>query len=168
MSETHLPLPEACQLAMNAIEADPLEVPSEIQAHLRICPACAEARVLWLAQEEAPQALAPTGYFQHLPGRVLRKLPSRRVTRRQHHPVLWSAAAVIALATGVGGFMAGRANRTPMVEASLPAPTVPDFQVTIPSAPYQNTDNVMSQLSTLTPVEAEALAKKLTAAETKP
>lgn len=167
MSESQA-LPETCQLALRAIEADPLNLPADVLAHVKTCAACAEARVLWVAQEEASPALAPAGYFQSLPNRVLRKLPSRAFSRRQHHPVLWSAAAVIALATGVGGFMAGRANRTPMVEASLPTPVAPEPQVEIPSAPYQNTDDVMSQLSTLTPKEAEALAKKLPTAEAKP
>jgi anti-sigma factor RsiW len=168
MNENLQALPEPCQAALRAIEADALNLPADALAHIKACPACAEARVLWVAQEEAPQALAPAGYFQNLPARVLRKLPQRNLSRRQHHPILWSAAAIIALATGIGGFLAGRANRTPMVEASLPAPVAPETQAELPSVPYQNTDDVMSQLSTLTPQEAEALAKKLPVAEAKP
>lgn len=152
---------ERCQHALKAIEADPLDLPEEVLDHLRTCVACREARVHWLAQEEVPVALAPAGYFEHLPQRVLRKLPARRGPR--HHAFLWLAAAGLALALGVGGYLAGRAQRAPMVEASLDT-TPADLSELLPETPFDEGDEVLSQFSDLSPEEAEAVLQRLDAA----
>ena len=164
MSERLLPIPEPCQHALNAIEADPLELPEDVLAHLRTCLACSEARVHWLAQEEAPAALAPAGYFDQLPQRVLRKLPARRRQFSRHHAILWLAAAGLALAVGVGGYLAGRVQRAPVVEASLDNPPT-DLNELLPEAPFDEGDDVLTQLSDLSPQDAEAVLQRL---ETRP
>ncbi len=160
MSERLLALPEPCQRAMAAIETDPLTLPAEIQAHLRACAACAEARVQWLAQEEAPAALVPAGYFEYLPGRVIRKLPARRLSGVRHHPWFWLAAAGLALALGVGGYLVGRVKQAPMVEANLPNAPV-DATEFISDTPFNESDDPMSQFSNLSPEEANAVLNRL-------
>lgn len=157
MSERLLSIPEPCQQALNAIEADPLELPEDVLAHLLACAACSEARLQWLALEEAPAVLAPAGYFEHLPQRILRKLPSRRLNGSRHHTLLWLAAAGLALALGVGGYLAGRVQRAPMVEASLPT----DLSDLMPETPFDEGDDVLSQLSDLNPKDAEAVLQRL-------
>lgn len=154
-----LPVPEACQLALAAIEADPLTLPAEIQAHLRACPACREARVQWLAQEDTPAVLVPAGYFERLPQRVLRKLPARRP---RHRAILWLAAAGLALALGVGGYLVGRVQQTPLVEASLPR-TSPEAGELIPDMPFEEDADPLSQLSDLSPQDTEAVFQRLDA-----
>lgn len=154
MSEPLLPL---CQQALAAIEADPLNLPEDVLAHLRTCPACNEARVHWLAQEEAPTVLAPAGYFEHLPQRVLRKLPARR---QHHHPILWLAAAGLALALGVGGYLVGRIQQAPLVEASLEDSSM-DLSEFLPEAPFAEEDDVLSQFNELSPEDAEAVLQRL-------
>jgi len=168
MSERLPSLPDICQAALQAIEADPLELTREARLHLQGCPACREARVHWLAQEDAPQALAPSGYFQNLPQRVLRKLPVRASSPRRQHPILWLAAGLLIATATAGGFMAGRVNRTPMMEASLPAPQASEGREVVPVTPFRSEDDVLSQLSTLSPEETEALAKRLDAEAKKP
>lgn len=162
MSDALIPLPEACRAALEAMQADPLELPDGVHQHLRACPACREARIHGLAQEEVPQALAPAGYFQALPQRILRKLPIRTDASRRRLPLLWAAAGLLVAAASLSGFLAGRANRTPMVEASLPAPA-PQVQEVVPSAPFHAGDDVLSDLSNLSPEETEALVKRLEA-----
>lgn len=165
MSEALIPLPEACEAALAAIERDPLDLPPEIRAHLRGCPACAEARVQWLALEDAPQALAPAGYFDRLPARVLRKLPARTGLLHRPHKLLWAAAAVLLMSgVGVGGFWLGKANRNPLVEAALPR-TPGEAQELITDAPFQENEDAMSQLSTLSQEEAEAVLNRLEASQ---
>jgi hypothetical protein len=154
---------ERCQQALNAIEVDPLELPEEVLAHLRTCAMCSEARVHWLAQAEAPAALAPAGYFEQLPARVLRKLPPRRTKALRLHPLLWLAAAGLALALGVGGYLAGRIQRTPLVEASLEK-TSADPGELLPENPLDDGEDVLTQLSDLSPKDAEAVLQRLEAA----
>ena len=154
---------ERCQQALNAIEADPLELPEEVLAHLRTCAACREARVHWLAQEEAPAVLAPAGYFEQLPGRVLRKLPSGRTKATHRHPLLWLAAAGLALALGVGGYLVGRVQRAPVVEASLEK-TPADQGELLPENPLDDGEDVLTQLSDLSPKDAEAVLHRLESA----
>lgn len=149
---------ERCQQALKAIEADPLDLPEDVLAHLRTCVACREARVHWLAQEEVPAALAPAGYFEHLPQRILRKLPARRGSHR--HTFLWLAAAGLALALGVGGYLVGRVQRAPMVEASLES-TPADLSEFLPETPFDEGDEILSQFSDLSPEEAEAVLQRL-------
>ncbi|MDP2877601.1 MAG: hypothetical protein Q8O00_15540 [Holophaga sp.] len=165
MSEAHL-IPNSCQTALTAIEAEPLTLSPEVQTHLRTCAACAEARVQWLALEEAPFALAPAGYFENLPGRIQRKLPSRPNQRPRFGRWMWAAAAVL-LMTGVGitGFWLGRANQQPLVEATLPR-TPSDVQELLPEAPFQDAEDAMAQLSRLSKAEAEAVLNRMDSAKT--
>ncbi len=167
MSE-HLALPENCQAALTAIEADPLDLPEAVQTHLEHCPACAEARVHWLAQEEAPMTLTatPAGYFDRLPERILRKLPARRISPLKRHPALWLAAAALAMTIGIGGFLAGRARSTPMIEASLPSQPTTDNRELQPETLFSESEDPISQLSTLSPEEADAILKRLASAHT--
>jgi len=163
MSEALLSIPKACQRALAAIEEDPLELPAEVLAHLRACPACSEARVQWLALEEAPLALTPAGYFDRLPDRVLRKLPTKPRLLKSHQKWLWaSAAAVLMGGVALGGFWLGHANRKPLVEASLPH-TPSEIQELIPDTPFQESEDAMSKLSNLSPEEAEAVLKRVEA-----
>lgn len=152
------PTLEACTHALEAIEADPLELPLEVEAHLKACSACAEARVLWLAQQEEPSPLAPAGYFDHLPQRVLRKLPPPR-KRWRIHPALLAAAGLLAVALGFGGFWLGRAHRAPVVEATLPK--APAEAAPASEAPFHEGENPYSELKQLSPEEAKALLERL-------
>jgi hypothetical protein len=155
----------SCLEALAAIEIDPLALPPAVEAHLEICAACAEARVAWLALEEAPPAQAPAGYFEHLPGRVLRKLPSRpRLLRK---PLLWALAAGLLMAVGAGGFWLGQANRKPLVEATL-APAPQELPSALPETPFLEGDDVMTQLHQLSPEEAQAAIDRLDPKGAKP
>jgi hypothetical protein len=167
MNDERLSLPEICLQTMEQVQLDPLNLPDPALMHLRRCAACREARVHWLAQEDFPHALAPSDYFDHLPERILRKVPARPI--RRQHPILWIAAGVLAAAASVAGFMAGRANRAPMVEASLPAPsTSTEGREVLPVVPFHSDDDVLSQISTLTPEESADLAKRLGTKTQKP
>ena len=135
-----------------------------------LCRACSEARVSYLAQEEAPEVLAPTGYFDRLPGRVLRKLPLRTGLHRQLRPLTWAAAAALLMAVGAGAFWAGRANRTPLVEATLPRqPDVMESTVSVADTPFHDREeDAAAQIQTLTPEEMTALLKRLNAPQSSP
>lgn len=154
--------PEQFEQAAQAIEADPLNLPADVAALVSQSPALSELRVHWLALEDASGVtpLAPAGYFQALPGRVLRKLPARPATRHRFHPALWAAAAALMLTIGVGGFWAGKANRTPLVEAKTqelePAKDIP-----LADAPFQENDDVMVQIQNLSPEEIQRIADKV-------
>jgi len=163
-------LPESCSLAMEAVLRDPLEPGAEAEAHMDICRACSEARVAYLAQEEAPEVLAPAGYFDRLPGRVLRKLPLRTGLHRQLRPLTWAAAAALLMAVGAGAFWAGRANRTPLVEATLPRqPEVIESTVSVSDTPFHDREeDAAAQIQTLTPEEMTALLKRLNAPQSSP
>jgi hypothetical protein len=150
---------QACHDALAAIEADPLALPPEAEAHVARCPTCSEARVAWLAMEDIPSAQAPAGYFDHLPGRVLRKLPTRAKGIRRY-PALWALAAGLLMAVGAGGFWLGRANRQPLVEATL-APAPQELPTTLPETPFLEADDPVDQLHKLTPEEAKALMDNL-------
>lgn len=160
MSEPLLSIPQACQQALAAIEQNPLELPPEIQHHLHTCAACSETRVLWLSQEEAPLPLVQGNYFQSLPDRILRKLPAPRKLSRRAHPALWLAAAAALAAASLGGFLAGKINRTPLVEARLPASTSENHEV-LEEALGTDADESITQLSTLSPEETQTLLKRL-------
>ena len=157
-----LPISEACSRALDAIGADPLEPGAEAEAHLRTCRACSEARVAYLAQEESPEILAPAGYFERLPERVLRKLPARPRPLQRIRPIAWAAAAALLMAVGAGAFWAGRANRTPLVEATLPRqPDVTATTVSVSDTPFHDREEDAAQVQTLTPEEMKALLNRL-------
>lgn len=157
MNAEPLSAPEACLAALAAIGADPLEPGSEAEAHLRTCPACTEARIHFLAQEEVPEVLAPAGYFDHLPGRLLGKLPARPVLRLRMGTLAWAAAAALLMAVGAGAFLAGRANRTPYIEARQP-----DALEVLPSdTPFHSREEDASQVQALTPEEMQTLLRRL-------
>lgn len=160
MNPGPLPLPEACLAALAAVEADPLVPGSEAEAHLRACRACAEARILSLALEETPECLVPAGYHDRLPDRILRKLPLRSPLHRRLGPLAWAAAAAVLMAVGAGAFLAGRANRTPYVEATLPRPAEP-AEVPASDTPFHDREEEAAQIQTLSPDEMKALLKRL-------
>ncbi len=157
---TMIPLPEACARAMAALELDPLEPGGEAEAHLRGCAACAEAQVLLLAQEDAALPLAPAGYFEALPGRVLRKLPAAKA-RRRLPAWIWAAAAALLVAGGLGGYLAGRTTAVPTV-----APMAQQIQPTDLSAPdralpFHDRDEDMAEVGGLSQTEMKDLVSTL-------
>ncbi len=154
MSE--LILPPACEMAMKALEFNALEPGAEAEAHLRACAACREAQVLLLAQEEAPLPLVQAGYFERLPARVIGKLQTRKTGFR---PSTWwmAAAAVLSLAVGTGAFMAGRANRTPVVEAEA-RPVEPPPHI---EAPFTDSQDELGKLQNMKPEEVRDLLNQL-------
>ena len=162
-----LPNPPACLPTMEAVMADPLDPGPEAEAHLKLCRACAEARVAYLAQEESPEALAPAGYFERLPGRILRKLPARPRLHLRVGPFTWAAAAALLMAVGAGAFWAGRANRTPLVEATLPR-TPSELQEVVPEVPFLDSEDAVSQLTALSQQDAEAVLRALRDRQTQP
>jgi len=166
MNTPRMELPENCRIALVAIESDPLDLPGSVLDHLRGCPACSEARVHWLAMTDHPAALAPAGYFDRLPARILGKLPAPRPALRPRG-FLAAAAAIVLIATAAGAFWAGKANQTPFVEASLPkAPA--DTRETPVDAPFQERDEILEPLQNLSPAEASALLKSLEQTDSKP
>lgn len=157
MTPEPLNAPEACLAPLAAIAANPLEPGAEAEAHLKSCPACTETRVHFLAQEEAPEVLAPAGYFERLPGRLLRKLPARPALRLRLGTLGWAAAAALLMAVGAGAFLAGRANRTPYVEARQPEA----LEVMPTDTPFHSREEDASQVQDLTPEEMQALLRRL-------
>jgi hypothetical protein len=114
-------LPQGCQNTLAAIELDPLNLPHEALKHITTCPKCFEARVMWLAQEDFEAPIAPTGYFDKLPGRILQKMPATSASPWFRVPLLASAASILFFA-GLSGYWYGRqANHTTIVlEAVVP------------------------------------------------
>lgn len=160
-------LPPACALALEAVLADPLVPGAAAEAHLRSCRPCAEARVALLAQEDTPEAALPEGYLERLPGRILGKLPTRVPLHRRFHPMLWAAAATLVMAVGAGAFWAGRANRTPLVEASLPAAEAQEANSSEVDTPFHDREEDAAQVQALSPEEMRALLKRLDAPRTR-
>ena len=153
-------LPEKCQHVQEAIQADPLNLTPEQEAHVAQCRMCQEIRVQWMALQDVENVLAPSGYFATLPDRVIRKLPGRPTPRLRSQPFLWAAAALVAVAAGLSGYWAGR-NTT-----QSPAPAVALSEdselLELPlAAPFQDENNVFSQVSTLSPQDAQWVAQKL-------
>lgn len=162
------PMPDICARVLDRVATDPLDPGAEAEAHLRSCPACAEARVMLLAQEEAPAALAPAGYFEALPSRVVRKLPVAKAPRRLPG-WLWAAAAAVLVAASVGGFLAGRATPAPpvlqpMAQQTQPADALPQDR----ALPFQDRDEDLAELGGLSPDEMKALVSSLDAGHAQP
>ncbi len=160
MTHDILPFPEPCTRTLAAVEADPLEPGRDAELHMKTCTACAEARVIYLAQEDAPDVLVPAGYFDRLPARVVGKLPVRRSLAHHARALYWAAAAALLMAVGAGAFWAGRANRTPLVEATLPKPA-DTVEIMVPEAPFRDRDEDAAQIQALTPEEMKALLERL-------
>jgi len=158
-------IPEPCRRALAEIEQDPLDLSEATAAHVRGCLACAEARVAWLAQEEAV-AQAPAGYFERLPDRIVSKLPAGP-RRLRPHLALWALAAALLLAVGIGGFWAGRANREPLVEATLVQPAA-DSHETLPDTPFLEGEEDYAQLPNLSPEQAHQLIQRVGGQEAQP
>ncbi|WP_243384718.1 hypothetical protein [Geothrix alkalitolerans] len=162
MTAEPLPLPEACVPTLSAMETSPLDPGAAAEAHLKTCTACAEARIQFLALEDSPDVLVPSGYFERLPGRILRKLPARPALHRHLGPLAWAAAAGLLMAVGAGAFLAGRANRTPYVEANLPRQ--PDIlEVSTTDTPFHSGEEEAAQVQALSPEEMKALLERLDA-----
>ena len=162
-----LPIPPACAPTMEAVLVDPLDPGPEAETHLKICKACAEVRVAYLAQEESPEALAPAGYLERLPDRILRKLPARPRLHRRLGFFTWAAAAALLMAVGAGAFWAGRANRTPLVEATLPR-TPSEIQEVQPEIPFLDPEDAVSQLTALSQQDADAVLQALSDRQAQP
>lgn len=160
MTRDILPLPDPCTRTLAAIEGDPLDPGRDAELHMKTCTACAEARVIYLAQEDTPDVLAPAGYFDRLPARVVGKLPVRRSLAHRARGLYWAAAAALLMAVGAGAFWAGRANRTPLVEATLPKPA-DTVEIMVPEAPFRDRDEEAAQIQALTPEEMKALLERL-------
>ena len=152
--------PAACQDALRAIELDALNLPLEALQHVSVCSMCSEARVLWLAQDDFGVQLAPAGYFDRLPSRVLQKLPVAQKTPLYRLPLLISAASLLLFA-GLSGYWYGRQSQfSPIIlEAIAPPKDMRD--------PFLNdltsfsSIELFSQVNDLTPEEAQTLMKDL-------
>lgn len=160
MTAEPLPLPEACAAALAALEADPMNPGPATESHMKTCTACSEVRVFYLAQEDSPDILAPSGYFDRLPGRILRKLPARPALHHRMAPLAWAAAAVLLMAVGAGAFLAGRANRAPYIEATLPRQPEPS-EAASTDLPFHDREEDVAQIEGLSPEEVKALLKRL-------
>ncbi|HJU83716.1 MAG TPA: hypothetical protein VJ600_05875 [Holophagaceae bacterium] len=160
-----LPAPETCASITEAVLANPLDPGAEAEAHMQICRACSETRIAYLAQEEASEPLAPAGYYDRLPERILRKLPARPRLHQRLRPFTWAAAAALLLAVGASSFWAGRANRAPLVEASLPkAPAESqEFVSETPFLDHEDADSedAVTQLTALSEQDANAVIRTL-------
>ena len=168
LPEDELPLPEACALTLEAVAANPLDPGAEAEAHLRTCAACAEARVMLLTQEETTTPLVPAGYFESLPSRVSRKLPSARPARRGLPVWIWAAAAAVLMAAGVGGYLAGRATPAPPMLLPMARQTAPvDLSNPDQSLPFQDRDDDLAEIGTMSPSELKELVSKLEPAKPK-
>jgi hypothetical protein len=152
-------IPQACQNALEAIEQNPLALPKGALKHVAQCPMCSEARVMWLAQDEFEAPLAPAGYFDKLPGRVLQKMPSSPASPWLRLPLLASAASILFFA-GMGGYWYGRQTHPPIVlEAVMPPrgaqdPFLQDFT-------SFTSIEAFSMVPSLTPEEVQELMKDL-------
>ena len=159
------PLPSACRSALARIQAEPLQLPAVVAAHVRTCHTCSEARVAWLAQEEAGPVLTPAGYFDQLPGRILGKLPTRR--RRAARPLFWAAAASLLLAAGLGGFRLGQSEPATVTEASLPAQPVEAWEMLL-DAPFQALEEEPARQPALSQEELLAVLERLAPGDSQP
>ncbi|MCL1908800.1 MAG: hypothetical protein FWG12_05470 [Holophagaceae bacterium] len=151
----------SCHAALQAIERSPLDLDSGSLKHISQCPMCSEARVMFLAQDDFDPCLAPAGYFDKLPSRVLQKLPVAPVRFRLRTMLLISAASMFFL-TGLGGYWYGRQSHlsTIVLEAVIPIPKDlqdPFFQ------DYTSFTSIelFSQVESMTPEETQKLMEGL-------
>ncbi len=158
MPDNPTPLPEPCARALAAVEQDPLAPGVEAESHLRRCPACAEARVMLLAQEDELPPLVPAGYFETLPARIARKLPAAKAPRRLPS-WLWGAAAAVLMAASVGGYLAGRATPAPPVLQPVAEQRTQQAQPT--DLPFHDRDEDLAELGSLSPSEMKELVSTL-------
>ena len=159
MTRDILPLPDPCTRTLAAIEADALEAGRDAELHMKTCTACAEARVIYLAQEDAPDVLVPAGYFDRLPARVVGKLQARKPAFRPG-PWWMAAAAVLALGVGTAAFLAGRANRAPGMAEAAPLPPEASALRKAP-IPFKDAHESLDKLQELSPEEMQALLERL-------
>jgi len=152
--------PVECQDALRAIEADAINLPIEALKHVSRCSMCFEARVLWLAQEDFPHQMAPAGYFENLPSRVLQKLPVAKKHPLYRLPLLLSAASLLLFA-GLSGYWYGRQGHiSPIIlEAIVPPNNIRDPLLN-DVASFYNIE-LFSQINDLTLEEAQALMNDL-------
>jgi hypothetical protein len=161
-------IPLECQDALRAIEGDPINIGPDALEHVSTCRACSEARVLWLAQEDFDHAWtlghqAPAGYFEALPGRMLRKLPASSAGLQTKRLLLASAASLamlIAIGIGAGGYLLGRHDQTPVIFLEAVNPPK-DFQDLFPDPMSFSSIELFSQIPDLTPEETSALMTDL-------
>ena len=164
-----LPIPDSCSLTLAAVFVDPLSPGAEAEAHLQDCRTCSEARVTFLAQEDCPSVLAPAGYFDRLPDRILRKLPVRQALHHRVRPLTWIAAAALLMAVSAGAFWAGRANQTPFVEAAFTRPSEsPESSAALADTPFHDGEEDAAQIEALSPEEMKAFLKNLDAPASSP
>jgi len=151
--------PLNCQNALRAIETDPLNLPPDALEHVLACPSCSEVRVMWLAQDDFDSPIAPAGYFDSLPYRVLQKLPVSSNRFRMRTPLLLSAASMILIASA-GGYWFGRQSMpAPMImEAVLPPR---DMQDILQDTTSFSSIELFSQVQYLTQEETNALMEDL-------
>jgi hypothetical protein len=69
-------------------------------------------------------------------------------------------AAALLLAVASGGYWAGRANRTPMVEAAL-VPAVVETRDALPDIPFQEGEDDYAQLPNLSPEQARMVIERV-------
>jgi hypothetical protein len=152
--------PAGCQDALRAIELDALNLPLEALKHVSACSMCSEARVLWLAQEDFGHQLAPAGYFDKLPSRVLQKLPTAQKKPLYRLPLLFSAASIL-LFVALSGYWYGRQSQlSPIIlEAIVPPKDIRDPFLNDPTS-FSNIE-LFSQVSDLTAEEANSLMRDL-------
>jgi hypothetical protein len=71
-------------------------------------------------------------------------------------------AAALLMAVGAGAFWAGRANRAPLVEATLPRQSeVIETSLMMSDTPFRDREEDAAQIQALTPEEMKAFLKDL-------
>jgi len=152
-------LPANCQNALRAIEVAPLNLPHDALEHISTCPSCSEARVMWLAQDDFDNPIAPMGYFDSLPTRLLKKLPIPSARFRLRAPLLISAASMTLIASAAGYWFGRQSQITPVImEAVIPPRDMQDF---LQDPTSFSSIELFSQVQYLTREETNALMRDL-------
>jgi len=148
-------LPLDCQNALQAIENDPLELPRDVLQHISTCRMCSETRVMWIAQEDFEHPIVHAGYFDSLPNRIFRKLPTHSTRLWLRLPLLVSAASIMFI-TAASLYWLGRQSQpsTVVLEALIPPKDMHDYLHDFTS--FYNIE-LFAQVSDLTPEETQAL-----------